>query len=314
MAHRSEHLGASSAMMVFVKLVLAGASGFLGTRLRVRLATAGHQTVQLVRRTPTEPDQRQWWPDRGEVPADVIAGADAVINLAGAGVEDKRWDDAYRVLLRTSRVEPTTTLARAIADAPEGHRPALLNASAVGFYGHSGDLTVDEDAPAGDSFLAELCQAWEAATRPAVDAGARVVRLRIGMPLDASGGLLKPLLLPFRLGVGGRLGDGRQWMPWVSMRDWLSTMDFLLARPEIAGAVNLVGPHPVQNREFSAVLGRVLHRPAVTVVPSFALRVILGGLADEALTSQRVVPTVLLRHGFTFEDSTLDTALRATLT
>jgi uncharacterized protein (TIGR01777 family) len=296
-----------------VKVVLAGSSGFLGTRLRARLAASGREVVQLVRRPPTGPDQFQWWPDRGQVPADAIDGADIVINLAGAGVEDKRWDDAYRELLRTSRVETTATLARAIAAAPEERRPALLNASAVGFYGHSGDTEVDEDSPPGDSFLAGVCRAWEDATAAAEQAGARVVRMRIGLPLDGDGGLLKPFLLPFRLGVGGPIGSGRQWMPWISMRDWLAAVEFLIQHPEVTGPVNLVGPDPVRNREFAKVLGRVLHRPSIAPVPSLALKAILGGFAEEALASQRVVPTVLVRHGFTFQDSTVEAGLRATL-
>jgi uncharacterized protein len=297
-----------------VKVVMAGSSGFLGTRLRTRLAAAGHEIVQLVRRAPTAPDQRRWSPEQDEVPAVELAGAGVVINLAGAGVEDKRWDEAYRRLLRTSRVEPTATLARAIAGLPVGERPALLNSSAVGYYGHSGDSEVDEASPRGVSFLADLCRDWEDATEVAEQAGVRVVRLRTGMPLDARGGLLKPLLLPFRLGVGGKLGNGRQWMPWISMRDWLSAVEFLLDHDQIAGPVNLVGPNPVRNTEFARALGQVLHRPSLAPVPAFALRVILGQFADEALASQRALPTVLRQHGFAFQDSTVESALRAALT
>lgn len=296
-----------------MKIVLAGSSGFLGTRLRARLSSSGRQVVQLVRRSPTAADQRQWWPNQGRAPDEEIATADVVINLSGAGVGDKRWDDAYKQLLRTSRVETSQTLARTIAALPDGPRPALLNASAVGFYGHSDDAEVDEESPAGESFLAGVCRDWEAATAPAAEAGARVVKMRTGMPLDAGGGLLKPLLLPFRLGVGGKLGSGRQWMPWVSMRDWLASVEFLIQHPEITGPVNLVGPHPVRNAEFARVLGHVLRRPALAPVPSFVLRVVLGGFAEEALASQRVMPSVLTHHGFAFQDSTVESALRQTL-
>ncbi len=296
-----------------VKVLMAGASGFLGSRLRVRLATAGHEIVQLVRRAPTGPYQRQWNPERGQVSAADLAGADVVVNLAGTGVGDKRWDEAYRRLLASSRVSPTGTLARAIAALPEGGRPALLNASAVGYYGDTGDMEVDEGSPNGGGFFGDLCQQWEDATAPADKAGARVVRLRTGFPLDASGGLLKPLLLPFRLGVGGRLGSGRQWLPWLSMRDWLSAVEFLLAHPEITGPVNLVGPEPVRNAEFSRALGRVLHRPSLTMVPRFALRVAIGEFANEALAGQRARPAVLTRCGFDFQDSTVESALRSTL-
>ncbi len=292
---------------------MAGASGFLGTRLQARLASAGHEIVQLVRRTPTTPDQRQWWPDQGRVSTAELAGADAVVNLAGAGVTDQRWTDAYRTMLRTSRVEPTATLAQAIAGLPASSRPALLNASAVGYYGDTGEMAVDEDSPGGSGFLAGVARDWEAATEPAADAGARVVRMRTGFPLDAGGGMLKPLLLPFRLGVGGKLGNGRQWLPWLSMRDWLSAVEFLLANDEIAGPVNLVGPGPVRNSEFARVLGHVLRRPAIVPIPAFALRIAIGEFANEALVSQRVLPAALSRRGFTFQDTTVESALRSTM-
>jgi uncharacterized protein (TIGR01777 family) len=296
-----------------MKVVLAGASGFLGSRLHLRLAAAGHELIQLVRRAPDGPAQRMWRPDRGEVDGADLAGVDVVINLAGAGVNDQRWNDAFRKALRDSRVQPTATLARAIADLPDGQRPALLNSSAVGFYGDTGETAVDEDSPAGAGYFPDLCQAWEAATAPASQAGVRVAHLRTGLPLDASGGLLKPLLIPFRLGVGGRLGNGRQWMPCLSIRDWLAAIEFLLAHPEITGPVNLVGPEPVRNTDFSRALGRALHRPALAPVPPFALRIVLGAFADEALASQRILPSVLTRHGFQFQDSTVDEALRAAL-
>ncbi len=293
---------------------MAGASGFLGTRLRVRLAAAGHDVVQLVRRRPDGPNQRPWQPDRGEVAAEDLADADVVVNLAGAGVEDKRWDDRYRGELRTSRVQPTATLARAIAALPADRRPSLINSSAVGFYGDTGDTAVDEDSAPGTGFFPDLCQAWEAAAEPARTAGVRVVFLRTGFPLDAGGGLLKPLLLPFRLGVGGKLGTGRQWMPCLSMRDWLGAVEFLLDHDDITGPVNLVGPEPVRNVDFAGALGRVLHRPSLFPVPRLALKIVLGDFADEALASQRVLPGALTRAGFTFRDSTVDSALRATLT
>ncbi len=296
-----------------MRIILAGASGFLGSRLHAHLVTAGHDVVALVRRSPTSPAERRWHPGQGTLDPGDLAGADAVVNLAGAGVNDRRWTAAYKDLLRSSRVDPTATLSGALAKLPESERPALLNASAVGFYGDTGDTAVDEDSPAGEGFFAELCQLWEAATAPAEEAGVRVVRLRTGFPLDAAGGLLKPLLLPFRLGVGGRLAGGRQWMPWLSMRDWLAAVEFLIARREIAGPVNLVGPAPVRNREFARVLAQVLHRPAIVAVPSVALRILVGEFATEALASQRVMPGVLARAGFSFRDPTLAGALRATL-
>jgi uncharacterized protein (TIGR01777 family) len=269
--------------------------------------------VQLVRRPPTAPDQVRWSPDEGTVDADVLRRADAVINLAGAGVQDKRWNDAYKKLLRTSRVHPTRTLAQAIAALPASERPALLNGSAVGYYGDRGDETLDEHSSAGDGFLPELARSWEAATAPAEDAGVRVVKLRTGLPLDKDGGLLKALLLPFRFGLGGKLAGGRMWMPLMSMPDWLAAMSFLLERPDITGPVNVMGPNPVRNSELTTVLGRLLHRPTIAPVPGFAIRVLYGGVADDLLASDRAVPKVLLDAGFTFQHPDIESALRAAL-
>ena len=190
----------------------------------------------------------------------------------------------------------------------------LLNASAVGYYGDTGDRALDEDAPPGDGFLADVCRAWEAATGPAEDAGVRVVHLRIGLPLDRDGGLLKPMLLPFRLGLGARLGSGRQYVPWIGLPDWLAAVRFLLDRADLAGPVNLTGPAPVTNAEFTRVLAEELHRPAVLAVPGPALRAALGGFGREALASQRVVPGVLTRAGFPFSQPDVRAAMRWALT
>ncbi|WP_422743112.1 TIGR01777 family oxidoreductase [Micromonospora sp. WMMD754] len=298
-----------------MRILMAGVSGFLGTRLVDRLAADGHQVIRLVRRAPRTPDERQWNPSAAQLDPQLVADADAVVNLAGAGVGDKRWNDDYKKLIRTSRVDSTTTLAITIAGLPATDRPAaLLNSSAVGWYGNTGDRTVEEDAPAGEGFLADVCRVWEAATRPAEDAGVRVVRLRTGLPLHRDGGLLKPQLLPFRLGVGGKLGSGRQWLPWISMRDWLDAAVFLLARDDVAGPVNVVGPAPVTNAEFTRELARQLHRPAIMPIPALALKVALGGFAHEALTSTRVLPGVLGRAGFTWAHPELAGALHAALT
>ncbi|WP_091108108.1 TIGR01777 family oxidoreductase [Micromonospora citrea] len=298
-----------------MRILMAGASGFLGTRLAHRLTADGHQVTRLVRRPPRTPDERQWNPPAAQLDPAVVAEADAVVNLAGAGVGDRRWNDRYRQLIRSSRVDSTTTLAITIARLPDGDRPrVLLNSSAVGWYGNTGDRTVEEDAPAGQGFLADVCRVWEAATRPAEDAGVRVVRLRTGLPLHRDGGLLKPQLLPFRLGIAGRLGSGRQWLPWISMADWLDAAAFLLARDDIAGPVNGVGPAPVTNAEFTRELARQLRRPAIIPIPAVALKVALGGFAHEALTSTRVLPGVLTEAGFAYRHPTLSTALHAALT
>ncbi|WP_091664233.1 TIGR01777 family oxidoreductase [Micromonospora auratinigra] len=298
-----------------MRILMAGVSGFLGTRLVDRLTADGHQVTRLVRRTPRSADERRWNPSAAQLDPAVVAEADAVVNLAGAGVGDKRWNDEYKKLIRSSRVDSTTTLAITIAGLPEADRPGvLLNSSAVGWYGNTGDRAVEEDAPAGEGFLADVCRVWEAATRPAEDAGVRVLRLRTGLPLHRDGGLLKPQLLPFRLGVGGKLGNGRQWLPWISMRDWLDAATFLLTRDELAGPVNLVGPAPVTNAEFTRELARQLHRPAIMPIPAPALKVVLGGFAHEALTSTRVLPAVLDRAGFRWTHPDLPGALHAALT
>ncbi|MEV4631167.1 TIGR01777 family oxidoreductase [Micromonospora sp. NPDC049523] len=298
-----------------MRILAAGASGFLGSRLIERLRAGGHEVVQLVRHPPRNPGQVQWNPAAGQLDPTALAGTGAVVNLAGAGVGDQRWTERYRELIRTSRVDTTRTLAEAIAALPPADRPAvLLNGSAIGWYGDTGDRPVTEETPAGDGFLADMCRVWEAATGPAENAGVRVVRLRTGYALHRDAGFLKPQLLPFRLGIGGPLAGGRQWMPWIALADWLAAVEFLLDRDDIAGAVNVVSPEPVTNHEFTRELGAALHRPAVLPIPGFALRILLGGLAVEALTSSRVVPGVLPRAGFTYRHPDLPGALHAALT
>ncbi|MER7456447.1 TIGR01777 family oxidoreductase [Micromonospora sp. NPDC126480] len=298
-----------------MRILMAGASGFLGTRLADLLTADGHEVTRLVRRPPRGADERQWNPSAAQLDPAVVAQADAVVNLAGAGVGDRRWTDEYRRVIRSSRVDTTTTLAITIAGLPAADRPrALLNSSAVGWYGDTGDRAVEEDAPAGEGFLADVCRVWEAATRPAEDAGVRVVRMRIGLPLHRDGGMLKPQLLPMRLGISGPLGGGRQWWPWISMVDWLAATRFLLDSDEIAGPVNLVGPAPVTNKEFTRELARQLSRPAIMPIPALALKVVLGGFSVEALSSSRVLPGVLTKAGFAYRHPDLPSALHAALT
>lgn len=297
-----------------MRILMAGASGFLGTRLAQRWRDAGHDVTRLVRRAPQQPDEARWQPSSGELDPALVAAADAVVNLAGAGVGDKRWTGAYKNTIRASRVDTTGTLARTIANLPDSDRPkVLLQGSAVGWYGDTGDRAVTEEAPAGSGFLADVCRVWEAAATPAETAGTRVALLRTGLPLAADGGLLKPQMLPFRLGVGGKLGSGRQWVPWMSLLDWLRAVDFVLDRDDITGPVNVVGPEPVTNAAFTEAFGRVLHRPTVMPIPGFALQVALGEFAGEALRSQRVLPGVLSRAGFTWEHPTVEAGLRAAM-
>ena len=293
---------------------MAGASGFLGTRLVDRLRGAGHEVTRLVRRPPRHSDEASWQPGQGQLDPAVVAGADVVINLAGANVGGKRWTARYKSELRSSRVDTTGTIARAIRQLPDADRPhTLLQASAVGWYGDTGDNPVTEEAPAGRTFLADLCRVWEAAARPAEDAGTRVVLLRTGLTLDREGSLLKPLLPLFRLGAGAKLGGGRQWMPWTALPDWMGAVDFLLDRDDIAGPVNMVGPEQATNAQFTKALAGEVHRPALFSVPSPALYLALGELAGESLISQRVVPAVLQRAGYQWTCPTLASAMHAAL-
>jgi uncharacterized protein (TIGR01777 family) len=297
-----------------MRILMAGASGFLGTRLADRLRGAGHDLTHLVRRPAQGPDEATWQPNQGQLDPALVAAADVVINLAGAGVADKRWTARYKSLLRSSRVDTTGTIARAIAQLPRADRPAtLIQASAVGWYGDTGDREVTEETSAGRSFLADLCRVWEAAASPAEDAGTRVVLLRTGLPVDPDGGLLKPLLLPFRLGAGAKIGAGRQWMPWIALSDWLAAADFLLEREDVAGPVNVVAPRPATNAEFTKAFGRAVHRPALFAIPGFTLDVALGEFAGELQRSQRVLPAVLERAGFTWAHPDIDSALRTAL-
>lgn len=297
-----------------MRIVVAGASGMLGRALVSALRADGYELVQLVRRPAGSPDEARWAPSRGELNPAVFAGASVVINLCGAGVGDHRWSAAYKEKIRSSRVDPTRTLASALADLPDAARPGvLLNASAVGFYGDRGDETLTEESSAGDGFLADVCQVWEAAAAPAEDAGVRVVRLRTGPVLDARGGLLKQLLVPFRLGVGGPLAGGRQWLPWISLTDWVDATRFLLRRGDVSGPVNVVGPAPVRNAEFSKALAAAVHRPSLLPVPRFALQLAVGEFADEAVASQRALPSVLVGAGFEFTHPDVVSALQAAL-
>lgn len=298
-----------------MKIAVTGASGLIGGRLVPALRNDGHEVIRLVRRTPRTADEHRWDPQHRRIDPAVLADVDAVINLAGVGVGDRRWSEKHKQRVLTSRVDTTTTISKALAAAvaADPDRPrVLLAGSAVGWYGDTGDRVVDERASAGDDFLAHVCVQWEAAAAPAVEAGVRVVHLRTGLVL-AQGGLLARMLPLFRLGLGGRLGSGRQYQPWISLQDEVDAIRFLLTAP-VSGPVNLSAPVPVTNREFTAALGRVLHRPAVLPVPGPALWVLLGEFARVGvLAGQRAVPAKLLEAGFEFTYTDLDDALRAAI-
>lgn len=294
-----------------MKVVVTGASGLLGSALVPNLRADGHAVMRLVRRPPRATDEVPWDPAARTLDPSVVSGADAVVHLAGVGVGDKRWTDDYKRQVRASRVDGTATIATAISAAERPPR-VLLSASAVGFYGDTGEEAVDESAASGDGFLAGVVRDWESATAPATEAGVRVVNMRTGVVLAPDGGALGKVLPLFRLGLGGRLGSGLQWMSWIALPDYLTALRFLLDRDDVAGAVNVTAPEPVRNREYTKAIGRAVHRPALAIVPATGLRAALGGFADEGvLVSQRVVPTRLERAGFTFTFGDIDSALTA---
>ena len=290
------------------KLVaIAGSSGLIGSALVAALRAADHRVLRIVRRTPANADELQWNPDRGEIDPAALSGVDAVVNMCGVGVADKRWSGAVKQSLRDSRIDPTEVIAQAVTDAGV---PVLINASGVGYYGDTEGRIVDESASAGTGFLAQLSADWEAATTPARDAGVRVVLARTGLVLSPTGGLLSKLRPLFALGLGGRLADGRQYMPWISLDDEIRALQFAIDDATLTGPVNLTGPDPVTNSEFTAALGRAVRRPTPWLVPGFALRTLLGEFAEEGLLGgQRAIPAALERAGFTFHHSTIGEAL-----
>jgi uncharacterized protein (TIGR01777 family) len=291
-----------------MRVLLAGASGLIGTALGRRLRGNGHDVTTLVRRPPSGKREVQWYPERQEVDRDVVSGMDAVICLSGAGVGDRRWTQSYRRTLLRSRIDTVGTLARTVAGLPSGPR-ILLSGSAVGYYGDTADRTIDESAPPGDGFLAQLCQEWESAAAPAQAAGIRVAQLRSGIVLGAEADLVRRLRPIVWMGVAGRLGSGRQYLSWISLADEVAAIEFLLTH-DVEGPVNLTAPAPVTNAEFIATFGRILHRPTVIPVPAFAMRLVLGELAEDALTGQRALPAKLSAAGFGYEHEDVASALR----
>ncbi|MGX7680495.1 TIGR01777 family oxidoreductase [Jatrophihabitans sp. DSM 45814] len=294
-----------------MKVVLAGASGFLGQAVAKDLILHGHRITALVRRAASSPAESEWHPEQEVLDPAALAGADAVISLSGAGIGDKRWTPGYKQVLLQSRLQPTGTIARALAAMSPEDRPGVwLSASAIGFYGERGDQPLPEDAAAGTGFLADLVSQWEAATQPAVEAGVRVATLRTGLVLSGSGGMVKRLIPLYKVGIGGKLGSGQQYQSWISLADEIAAVRHLLETDSISGPVNLTGPDPVRNEEFARVLGQVLHRPSAFPTPAFGIRLVLGEFADKgALASQRVIPNVLQSSGFQFEHGDVRSAL-----
>ncbi|MEO6595835.1 MAG: TIGR01777 family oxidoreductase [Planctomycetota bacterium] len=296
-----------------MRIAITGASGFVGAATAAYLTQAGHEVVALVRKPARTAGQVAWQPATGELDRTALGNIDAVVHLAGENVAGGRWSKNRKQAIAESRGPVTEALTRSLAALP--HTPTVLvSASATGIYGDRGDEELDESSEPGRGFLAEVAKAWEAGTEPARAAGIRVVNLRIGMVLDRQGGALQKMLLPFRLGLGGRLGHGRQWMSWIARNDLVRAIEWALTHATLAGPVLAVAPNPVRNSEFTRVLGRTLHRPTLFPVPAFALRALLGEMADALLlSSQRATPSTLTASGFHFEHAHVEPALRALL-
>ena len=296
-----------------MRVMISGASGLLGTALTRGLQSDGHETVALVRRIPRE-GEVQWDPRQPLDPAK-LAGCDGVVHLAGKNIAG-RWTERFKQEVLESRTVTTRTLATATADSfrRTGQPRVFVSASGVGYYGNRGDEVLTEQSAVGTGFLSEVCKQWEAAAAPAREAGVRVVNLRIGVVLARDGGALKPMLLPFQLGLGGRIGSGQQWWSWVALEDVIGAMRFALQTDGLQGGVNVVAPAPVRCAEFVKALGRVLHRPTIFPLPEFVIRTVMGEMGKELLlTSACAMPEKLQGTDYQFRHADLDGALRAAL-
>lgn len=293
------------------RVAITGASGLIGGALSAFLRERGDEVVHLVRRAPSAPHEVQWDPRQRRLDPSALSGVTAVVHLAGAGVGDKRWTPAYQREILASRVDGTTTIATTLAAlAAQGQRVRLVSGAAVGFYGDRGDEVLTEESAPGSGFLSEVVRAWEAAADPAREAGLAVATTRTGLVFAPDGGALSRMLPLARLGINGPLGNGRQWWPWISLRDTVGALAHLVDHPEIEGPVNLVGPHPDHQLDIARELGRQIHRPALLPAPAFGIRLVLGGFSDEVLTSKRAVPTRLTESGFVHQDQSVESALR----
>ena len=288
-------------------VAIAGSSGLIGSALTAALRATDHRVLRIVRRTPSNSEELHWNPASGEFDAEALTEVDVVVNLCGVNVGQRRWSGAFKQSLRDSRIGPTEVLATAVADAGV---PTLINASAVGYYGDTRDRVVDENQRAGRGFLAQLCEDWEAATLPAQYGGARVVLARTGLVLAPAGGALRRMRPLFTVGLGARLGGGRQYMSWISLEDEVRALLFAITHSSLSGPVNLTGPAPVTNAEFTTAFGRAINRPTPLLLPGLAVRAALGEFADEGLlTGQRAIPSALERAGFEFHHNTIGEAL-----
>jgi uncharacterized protein len=294
-----------------LRVLISGSSGLIGGALVPALRAGGHDVKRLVRGAVATPDQISWNPAEPLAP-ESVSGFDAVVHLAGESIAT-RWTEAKKRRIADSRVPATEHLAAALIKAQQRPR-VFICGSAIGYYGDRGEESLREDSPSGEGFVGEVCRQWEAAAESAASAGIRVVQIRTGIVLSRQGGALATMLPPFRMGLGGNLGNGRQWMSWIDLRDEVGAIQHLLATDSIHGPVNLVSPNPVRNAEFTKTLASVLHRPAIFPMPAFAVRLAFGQMADELLlASQRVQPAKLASRGYRFQYADLRTALASIL-
>ena len=292
-------------MSVPQRIAITGASGLIGTALVGHLKSEGHTVQRFVRRPVVAPDEIQWDPKTGYVDIEALRGVDAIIHLAGVGVGDKRWSKKYKAEILNSRLLGTTAIANAVNQVKP---QVFISASAIGWYGESGNRAVIESDRAGDDFLAAVCREWEGAADLA--SGTRVVKIRTGLVLDPTGGALGKMLPLFRLGLGGKLGNGKQWWSWITLHDQIRAITFLLEN-NISGPVNLTSPNPVTNQEFTSALARAMHRPALFPAPAIALKIALGGFSSEILGSKKVIPHALTEAGFNWDYPHITSALTA---
>jgi uncharacterized protein (TIGR01777 family) len=296
-----------------MKILISGSHGLVGKALIRSLTTDGHDIVRLVRNKPTGAAEIEWNPNEGRIDAAALEGLDVVVHLAGESIASGRWSDEKKRAIRDSRIKGTALLSDALARL--SRPPSLfVSASAIGYYGDRGDEVLTETSAPGKDFLSSVCVEWEQATKAAVEKGIRTIYARFGIILDANEGALAKMLMPFRMGVGGRIGNGKQWMSWIAIEDVVNGLRFLIEDRSMSGPVNFVAPNPVTNAEFTKALGRVLSKPTLFPVPAFGARLAFGEMADALLlSSQRVKPSVLQEKGYSFKWSTLDSALRQIL-
>ncbi len=299
-----------------MKIVISGGTGLIGKILTARLASAGHSLIILTRGESRVESEKlrflNWDPEKWQIPIQEMEGSDAIINLAGANINDQKWDEKYKRVLIDSRLFSTRCLIKA-CEKMIAKPKCFINASAVGFYGDGGDRACVEDSPKGNGFLAELCSSWEREASRAQDLGIRTVIARFGIVLSKDGGALSEMLPVFKWGLGGKLGNGKQWMSWVHIDDVVKALDWFLNRDKISGIFNVTAPNPVTNKQFTRALGRALKRPAFMFVPNFVLKKKLGEMSEVVLSGQKALPQKCMRYGFQFSFQSIDSALEAIL-